>query len=348
MPSPVDRYFKEIKKDNPSYSDEQAWATAWSIYCKHKNPGSDHCSKPPSEYLKGKSAGLTVRVATRYLDLVGMEHSSPEALKEYLHDHPNADPSKHTVEKSEDEEFADKVQPIEKKLTDKVKGWGAKAIGFLKKAPEQVKKFVADDGFRRECLMSAHKTLTEAPAKMTNAVIETAKHEVHEFKEAGAGVKAVLTGGKMSDSQKHAFKTVATHMAIGLAAAALTSSGPLAIAGAFGKGMARHIAFKAASSALGHLHVLDELGHIGHGIQHIFDKLAAEAKDADPDQVMANLVAAVVAKELEKVNDDDVKAVAEGMGEDGEKEATLAARVLRRAGYARVTRTPWIVMPWPR
>lgn len=333
MPAQVDKYYDEVKRDNPSYSEAQAWATAWSIYCKHKNPGSDHCSKPPSEYLKGREARLIVRVAFRAMEQVGMEHTSPEARKNYLKEHPHADPSNHTVkEKSKEEEFAGKVQPLEKKLADKVKGWGAKAIGFLKKAPEKVQQFVADEGFRRESLMSAHKALTEAPEKMTRAVIETAKHEVHEFKEAGAGIKAVLGGGKMSDGQKHAFKTVATHMAIGLTAAALTASGPLGIAGTFGKGLARHIALKAVSNALGHLHVLDELGHIGHGVQHLFDKLAAEGKDADPDQVMANFVAAAVAKELEKVKDDDVKAVAESMGEDGEKEATLAARVLLRVG----------------
>lgn len=66
MPSPVDKYFKQVKKDNPSYSDEQAWATAWSIYCKHKSPGSEHCHKPADEYLKGKKAGLVVRVASRF------------------------------------------------------------------------------------------------------------------------------------------------------------------------------------------------------------------------------------------------------------------------------------------
>jgi len=68
MPSPVDKYFDEVKKDNPSYSDEQAWATAWSIYCKHKNPGSEHCQKPPGEYLKGKSADTltTRRVLARF------------------------------------------------------------------------------------------------------------------------------------------------------------------------------------------------------------------------------------------------------------------------------------------
>lgn len=50
-PKKVDDLFKDVKKDNPSYSEEQAWATAWSIYCKHVDPGGSHCSKPPSEYL---------------------------------------------------------------------------------------------------------------------------------------------------------------------------------------------------------------------------------------------------------------------------------------------------------
>jgi hypothetical protein len=53
-PKKVDKYFDEVKKSNPDYSDEQAWATAWSIFCKHVEPGSDHCKKPTSEYLKGQ------------------------------------------------------------------------------------------------------------------------------------------------------------------------------------------------------------------------------------------------------------------------------------------------------
>lgn len=58
MPAKVDELFDEVKKSNPSYSDEQAWATAWSIYCKHVEPGSESCHMPTSEYLKGqKTAG---------------------------------------------------------------------------------------------------------------------------------------------------------------------------------------------------------------------------------------------------------------------------------------------------
>lgn len=76
MPSPVDKYFDEVKKGNPSYTDEQAWATAWSIYCKHKNPGSDHCTKSPGEYLTGKSAkdmAVICRVASRFLETTSIE-----------------------------------------------------------------------------------------------------------------------------------------------------------------------------------------------------------------------------------------------------------------------------------
>lgn len=92
MPSPVDKYYKQIKKDNPDYSDEQAWATAWSVYCKHKNPGSPHCKRPPSDYLKGKEATmdplkefqdslLIRRVASRYKSALALPEDVEEKLE---------------------------------------------------------------------------------------------------------------------------------------------------------------------------------------------------------------------------------------------------------------------------
>jgi hypothetical protein len=61
---------------------------------------------------------LSERVAARYL--LAKEFSSPEALKEYLHEHPKADPKKHTVVKHE--EKAKKVEtkgiPKSKPLKD--------------------------------------------------------------------------------------------------------------------------------------------------------------------------------------------------------------------------------------
>lgn len=49
-PSKVDKYYEEVKDGNPDYSEEKAWATAWSIYCKYKDPGSESCHQ--DEYFK--------------------------------------------------------------------------------------------------------------------------------------------------------------------------------------------------------------------------------------------------------------------------------------------------------
>ena len=57
IPADVERYVEETRESNPDYDDAQVWAVAWSRYCKYKNPGSDHCKKPTSEYFPGKSGG---------------------------------------------------------------------------------------------------------------------------------------------------------------------------------------------------------------------------------------------------------------------------------------------------
>lgn len=52
LPADVERYVEQIKQKNPDYDEAQAWATAWSIYCKYKEPSSPHCQMPTSEYFK--------------------------------------------------------------------------------------------------------------------------------------------------------------------------------------------------------------------------------------------------------------------------------------------------------
>jgi hypothetical protein len=244
---------------------------------------------------------------------------SPEALRKYLHDHPNADKSKHKVEKhgpGDRTEHGDEEKPG-KPLSERVKGWGSKAIAVLKKSPESVQKFVKDDGFRRETLQSAHKALTEAPEKIAEKALHTAKHEVEEFSTAGKAIGKLMKGGKIDDHEKKALKTVGFHIALTAAATALTATGPLAGALTFGKSLARHVAMKAVSNALGRLHVLEEMGHVGHGIAHVMSKMAAEkGEEVDQETAMAHFFMAAVAKELKGVKDGDIQAALE---EDVEK-----------------------------
>jgi len=48
-----------------------------------------------------KASELTLSTTSLLVQKTAKEFSSPEALKEYLHDHPNADPGKHQVKKEE-------------------------------------------------------------------------------------------------------------------------------------------------------------------------------------------------------------------------------------------------------
>lgn len=257
---------------------------------------------------------------------IATEFSSPEALKEYLHDHPNADKSKHHVKKDHGDGGDHKEAP-KKSLKERLKSLSEKAQSFVKSAPKEVSKFLNDENHRRKTVQDAHKELEKAPSKLVKNVVDTVKHEVHEFKEAGAGIKAVLSGKKMNDHQKKALKTVAFHVGLTVAATALTvSGGPLAGLAAFGKSMAKHVAMKAASNALGHLHILEEMGHVGHGVKHILDKLAAEEK-ADEDEVLVKFVMALMAKELKKLEDGDLAEVIEDASKGEDK---TAARVAAR------------------
>ena len=40
--------------EDKGMDESKAWAVAWSIYCKYKEPGSEHCQKNKDEYFKGR------------------------------------------------------------------------------------------------------------------------------------------------------------------------------------------------------------------------------------------------------------------------------------------------------
>ena len=54
LPPDVERYVEEGKAQG--LDEGEAWAVAWSRYCKYKNPGSEHCQKSPGEYFPGRKA----------------------------------------------------------------------------------------------------------------------------------------------------------------------------------------------------------------------------------------------------------------------------------------------------
>jgi len=71
-----------------------------------------------NELIEFKFAVMARKVASRYL--FAMEHPTPEAMKQYLKDHPNADPANHSVKKEEKDEGKAKEESSQPKLAEKV------------------------------------------------------------------------------------------------------------------------------------------------------------------------------------------------------------------------------------
>jgi len=83
IPPAVERYYREAmaQREQP---ESQAWATAWSRYCKYKRPGSDHCRMRREDYFpgrqgKGANPGRARPIAVELERLDGPPHLAPQA-----------------------------------------------------------------------------------------------------------------------------------------------------------------------------------------------------------------------------------------------------------------------------
>lgn len=231
---------------------------------------------------------LTVRVAARYLRAI--EFPSEDARKQYLQKHPGADPAKHTV-KEQGEGAGGEAGG---KASEKAKSWLAGAAG-------EVKDFFSNPKARQEGLAKASSKLKEAPAKAGRAAVEAVKKQVGEAKEAFAGIKAVMGGGSMSDSQKEAVKKVAVKVATSIAAGALVVAFPAVIAhSTVGSSVAKHVANTVLKKVLGHA---------------VGVKLAA---DLEPEEWLGATLATAVADVLAKLSEDDIREIMESAASEGE------------------------------
>jgi len=264
-----------------------------------------------------------------------MEHSSEKEMGHYLKLHPHANPKNHKVKKDQDGGKAEEEEKSDKGGSPKdEKGHGQhheddeevavsnkqkvvnvfnrlsdKAKALITSAPAAVQKFVADEGHRKKVLKDATLSVLKSPKAYAKNLVNTAKEEVHEFKEAGKAIKDVIAGKKLDAHQKKAVKTVAIHMAITAAAAALSTTGVFTGAAFVGKAMAKKVAMKAATKALEKVHLFGELHHISHeaihGLAEMLERVASEQDEDDEEELSPEeALAALVMKSLSDVLED--------------------------------------------
>jgi len=296
----------------------------------------------------------STRLVARYKS--AFEFPTEDARKKYLHEHPKADPKNHTVkEKSDEAAKPEEGEPKpEHELEDEggqkgkekpagkgfFKGLSEKAKAFVTKSSAAVQKFVSDEEHRAKVMVDAGKTILASPKTYAKRLVQTAQEEVHEFKLAGQALKSLAQGKKMDHHQKKALKTVAIHMSIAVAAAALSSTSLLAGAAAFGKGMVQKIALKSAAHALEKVHLVQEITHIGHGAHELFEVMhhliaADQGEDdkrtvdkIDPEEAFAILVMQSVVKAMKELNDEDMADILEDASGEQEKQAFKVGAVV--------------------
>ena len=194
---------------------------------------------------------------------------------------------------------------------EKLTNLSEKAKKFVSEAPKAVRSFVEDSDYRKKALAGAKETIRKLPEKVYDSARNAVKHEAHDFKEAAAGVRSVLRGEKMTDTQKHAVKAVAFEAALTVAVVAVSGGIGAGIKGVavktvdtFAHSVAKKIALNAVTRGLGNLVTLEEIGHFGHGLQHIVEHanhVTAKEKKSDDRDLMVAYVSKLVHDEMGKL-----------------------------------------------
>lgn len=135
-------------------------------------------------------AGWLSAVANR----VSMEHSSPEALKKYLQEHPGADKSNHTVKKTDTSEGSDEDKPID---------WKAEHAAHKSKAEEHAAK--GDHISAKQSYNDAADAAFHAgDTKTTDEMRSKARHHARKQKD-----KELVSRAKRQLRQKVPLKEIA-------------------------------------------------------------------------------------------------------------------------------------------
>ena len=250
---------------------------------------------------------LRRRVAYRHLR--SMEFATPEALQKYLKNHPNADPSLHSVKDSGKDGDQEEVS-----LADRIKKMPAQVKAYLKEAPEAVKKFVEDKEYRKQVVVGAKDSIKNLPRRTFEHARDAVVTEVEGFKTACDGVKTFLKGGKLTPEHKEAIKAVALDVAVTVAVVAVTEGLGAGLRGvarasaeSFSTGLAKKLAYKSLTPKAGIVTTLQDYKALGQGLwQRAQQFLVRTADDLDERDLVVAYVMATVSKQLDDISDDDL------------------------------------------
>ena len=260
----------------------------------------------------------------------GTEFPTEDALKEYLKEHPNADPKNHSVEKKDSAPSPEETKKETSSFLSKIKGVASSVKKALTEAPAQVQKIFTDPGTRKEMASAVAEHVKKSPEKVAEAIYDSAKKELKEVAHAAHAFKKLLSKPpeKWDKKDKAAVYSAASYVVGGVMAAA--GGGPLMAAGAVGKSFAMHVGIKAVSEMAdaGFLHY--EWAETAAHFLHLAGEDAGESgSDEKFEKHLFEQLTVAASKAIESLEDKDMENIlvkSDGPGADEIKQPKLAEK----------------------
>lgn len=271
------------------------------------------------------------------------EFATEKALSEYLREHPDADKSKHTVDKAEKSEggkdegeskgksegkkdegskgLKGMAEGKAKEIQGKLKTLFAVAKGIhkgvkeaIQAAPAKVQEFIVDPEARKKATSQAAAAIKKAPESIAKHIWESAKDELRDVKTAGKAVHKLFKKPieEWTKEDKKALYSVAVYAAG--AALSAAGGGPIVAAGAVGKSFVSHVAMKTLSHVIDagflHFEAGESVFQAGELLKHFVMAGESEGSDEDYEKMLIQHLTVAVGAVLEKgISDKDMESV---------------------------------------
>lgn len=204
------------------------------------------------------------------------------------------------VEEAED--FAKGVSKDVKSLFHALKGASKAILSAIKKAPkeiteslakasDEVHRMIAEPKYRNEQMQKAGETIKADAKNLIPKAIDAIKHEGHAAKKAMIVLGKIVSGKKVTKTER--FALYHTGLLVTNVALAGATGGVWAAGGAAGKSVSTHVTAKVIHDMLADAHTISEVAEAGHGLHEMFSEFSEHFASMGPRRyLIAMLIAA--------------------------------------------------------
>ena len=245
---------------------------------------------------------------------VAEEFATPEALADYLKDHPHADKANHSVKETKKEPSKEDSggvrESVRKFVQDNLKN-ALHVHEQIKKAPAEVQKFVTDPEHRNAALKKGVEELKKSPRKAFDKALFIVKDEIQEKKTGFKAAGKLLQGKEISKEEKDALVETVRDISVTVALS-LIGGGGLAVVGSdLARGFVSGVCVRMFSDTVDKMTDIQDTASVGAtaakgGFKLLRKMLKLGGEDSadegtnDPTEVITAFILSEVSSKFEK------------------------------------------------